>query len=256
MRKRKKTKIKALLLLLIVTISIGFAYLSATLGINGIAGIKGNKWDIHWDDESIVPTPGSVTPKTAAYVTDVEKKNVDFEVELELPGDFYEFTVDAVNEGSVAGKINKINSTFYKKGTDDVIEKPDCYIYEITHADGSVVEDDEILPPKTKKTYRVRLEFDKDATKLPDDEEADIKIKTDVGPTDPTKYLITYNPNGGSVTQLGVEIPKTQAIGTMPIAVKTNSTFTGWYTKADSGEKIESDHVPTEDMILYAHWSE
>lgn len=254
-RRKKKNSI-LLLFLVILGITVGFAYLSTTLGINGIAGIKGNSWDIHWDNASIKATEGSITPKTAAYVSDEERKNVDFAVELELPGDFYEFTVDAVNGGTVAGKVSKVETTFYKKGTTTEIEKPDYYIFSITHEDGSAIEDDEIIPGGAKKTYKVRIEFDKEATELPSSEESEIEITPVVGTIDPTKYLVEFNPNGGTVSQLGIEVDKTKAIGTMPTATKKDYYFKGWYTEIEAGEKVESNYVPTDDMTLYAHWTD
>ena len=82
MRKNKKNK-KLLLILIILGITVGFALLSTTLNIIGTAGINKNTWDIHWNEESIVETQGSVTAINPASVTDTEKKNISFEVELE-----------------------------------------------------------------------------------------------------------------------------------------------------------------------------
>ena len=65
------------LILLILGISIGYAFISSTLGINGTAGINKNTWDIHWNENSIVETPGSVTAKTPAYVSDGKKQKVE-----------------------------------------------------------------------------------------------------------------------------------------------------------------------------------
>lgn len=45
MRNKKQRKV-FLYLLIILGISVGFALLSTTLNINGIAGIKSNTWNI------------------------------------------------------------------------------------------------------------------------------------------------------------------------------------------------------------------
>ena len=62
MNKRKKKVY--LYLLIILGLTIGFALLSTTLKINGVAGINKNTWNIHWDDESVVVTPNSVAGNT------------------------------------------------------------------------------------------------------------------------------------------------------------------------------------------------
>ena len=128
---------------MLLMVTIGFALLSTTLKINGITGINKNTWDIHWDDTSISETTGSVTATTPAAVTDAEEKNISFEVEFELPGDFYEFTVDAVNEGSIDGKIETISIKFYEAdGTTEIAaaDLPDEITYSLTHKDGSAIE--------------------------------------------------------------------------------------------------------------------
>ena len=111
---RRKKNNMFLLVLLILGISIGFALLSTTLNINGIAGINKNTWDIHWDENSVEETEGGVVAKTAANVSDTEKKNVTFDIELELPGDFYEFTLDAKNYGTINGEIDNFDITIYQ----------------------------------------------------------------------------------------------------------------------------------------------
>ena len=114
MRRKKKNKL-LLLVLLVIGISIGYALLSTTLNITGVAGIKKNTWDIHWNENSIEESEGSVTAKSSAAVVDQEKKNITFDIELELPGDFYEFTVDAKNYGTINGEIDNFDITIYKE---------------------------------------------------------------------------------------------------------------------------------------------
>ena len=170
MRNKKQRK-KMLMLVLLLAVTVGFALLSTTLKINGIAGIKGNKWDIHWDENSIVETEGSVEAKTAAYVSDSAKKIVTFDVDLELPGDFYEFTLDAKNYGTIAGAVEQVKITFYDENDQEIEpeDMPDYIIYSFTHADGTAVQQGEILKPTKSRTYKFRIEYDSSLTELPSD---------------------------------------------------------------------------------------
>ena len=167
---KKKNK-KLLIIIMLLAIAIGFALLSTTLNIIGTAGINKNTWNIHWNSESIEETEGSVTATTPAHVTDAEEKNIDFAVELELPGDFYEFTVDAINEGSIDGQIETIDVTFYEADGQTPIKEEDLpseIIYSLKHADGSDIEENEVITKNGGTiSYKLRVEFDKNIESLP-----------------------------------------------------------------------------------------
>ena len=159
MKNRKKNRI-LLLLILLLAVTIGFALLSTTLKINGISGIKKNTWDIHWNEESIVETSGSVTATTPAYVSDTAKKIITFDVSLELPGEFYEFMADAKNYGSVAGKVEDVKIKLYEADGVTLIDPEDVsdyLVYSFTHSDGSEVEAGEVIKPTESKTYKFRV---------------------------------------------------------------------------------------------------
>ena len=155
MKNRKKNNRILLLLIVVLTITIGFALLSTTLSINGTAGINSNTWNIHWDDTSVHETSGSVTAKTPAAVTDAEKLNIGFEVEFELPGDYYEFTVDIKNAGTIDAKISEIVA-------DKLTDAQDVYANYTVYYNGTSTApkaDDKLAAGETK-TLKVRIEFD------------------------------------------------------------------------------------------------
>lgn len=175
MKNNKKKRKLLLLVLLVVGISVGFALLSTALNINGTAGINANTWNIHWDDTSVHETSGSVVATTPAAVTDSEKKNIGFAVELELPGDYYEFTADAINEGSIDGKISNVEVNFYMadgvtKYDGSTPEKtlPSYITYSLTHADGTAIAENEVITHNGGTIgYKFRVGFDRNATTLP-----------------------------------------------------------------------------------------
>lgn len=165
----KIKKKKYLLLILLLVVTIGFALLSTTLKINGIAGIKSNRWSIHWDDESISETQGSVTATTPANVSDTDKKIVSFEVDFDLPGDYYEFTVDAVNDGTIDGIIDSVKKEYYEPGATEPSSVPEYINYTVTYADsGENPKQGDILRANGGKIkYKVRVEFKSDTESIP-----------------------------------------------------------------------------------------
>ena len=192
MKNRKKRNKIYLYLLVILGLTVGFALLSTTLNINGTAGIKKNTWDIHWDEESIRVTENSVQAETPT-VTD-EGQKVSYAVTLELPGDFYEFTIDAVNAGTVDGMVNidGLNPTIKNKTTGEVTTLPSYIKYSVTYADGSPIEEfhklakrvDENTP--TREKFKIRIEYDSQSSELPDTDK-EFEIDDD----------IPYIPNDG-----------------------------------------------------------
>ena len=71
-------------------------------------------------------------------------------------------------------------------------------------------------------------------------------------------YTVTLDANGGSVNPSSAEVTYDGAYGTLPDPLWQGHTFTGWFTEADGGSKVESDTSVnrTEDHTLYAHWVE
>ena len=172
--KRNRIQSKNLLIIfLLLILVIGYSILSSTLKINGTAGINKNTWDIHWNEESIIETQGSVTATIPANVTDVEKKNVSFNVNLELPGDFYEFKIDAKNYGSIDGEIT-LSSTIVKNEDGEEIELPSYLNYSVKYLDGTIPQNGDVLKAGTSKTYIIRLEFKSSETTIPNSRPIDI----------------------------------------------------------------------------------
>ena len=115
MRNKRNNKIKLFLLLLLV-ITVGYALLSQTLDINGTTNIKKTTWSIIWDNVEVNENSvsgDSVT--TAASITNTEKTLVEYSISLTEPGEFYEFTVDAKNEGTIDIYIDKEVETYTRK---------------------------------------------------------------------------------------------------------------------------------------------
>ena len=167
--------VKIFFVLLIVSISIGYAYLNANLNIDGTADIVGSNWNIHWDNVQV--SSGSVTAATPTI--DVNGTTVSYTITLNEPGDFYEFTIDAVNSGTLDGMISSITSTL---DNEEIITLPDYLDYAVTYVDGTEVATNQLLAAGTSEKYKVRIEYKGDisADDLP---EADQELHLSFGVT-------------------------------------------------------------------------
>ena len=199
--KSKKKKKLLLLLVLLLGLTVGFALLSTTLKINGTAGVKGNTWDVRWDDESVDVAQGSVSAEDPE-VEGTNDDTVTFSVNLELPGDYYEFTVDAVNKGTIDAIITDIRTTI--KDADSTsqtynqeVSLPSYIHFTVTYGDGVPVEVGHRLAKRvdathpTAQTYKVRVEYDPLAEVTPESDLA-YKIEYEVDYGQASKKLYTY----------------------------------------------------------------
>ncbi len=93
------------LFLFLGSFTMGYAFLTKELSIEGSSTLIGAAWDIHF--ENIQVKSGSMTPTTAATITN--PTTVEFGIDFENPGDFYEFTVDVVNDGTFDAMIESVN---------------------------------------------------------------------------------------------------------------------------------------------------
>ena len=104
MRNRKRQNKLYLLLIVLGTIVLGYSFITNTININGTAGINKNTWNIHWDRTSVEVNNKSTTTNLPTISED--NMTVSYSINMTKPGDFYEFTIDAVNEGTVDGMIS------------------------------------------------------------------------------------------------------------------------------------------------------
>ena len=164
---QRRQMMKLLLFILLVSISMGYALLRTNLTINGTSKIKGNTWDIHFENLNV--TDGSVelsTEDSSAVINTTTRTDITYTVTLNQPGDYYEFTVDAVNAGSIDGMVESVTS----KLNDTVITTLPAYLdYSVSYSDGVAISPNQYLKAGETETYKVRIEFKKDieSTDLP-----------------------------------------------------------------------------------------
>ena len=180
MKKKKEKKIILLLAILLV-ITVGYALLSQTLNINGTTNIKKTTWSIIWDN--VVVNENSVkgdAVTTAAQITNTEKTLVEYSISLSEPGEFYEFTVDAKNEGTIDGMVNVVSNKVYESNGTTEKTLPEYLTYTVTYSDGKAIAPKQLLKAASTEKYKVRVEFkDVSASQLPSQNET-LKFKFEV----------------------------------------------------------------------------
>lgn len=173
---RSKNKISiGFLLFLLIGISLGYALLSQDLTINGISKVKGNNWSIHFDNVQINSNSVALsTGDSAAAIDSNDDTLVNYTVTLNLPGDFYEFTVDAVNDGSIDGMIGEVVAKLNGTAISSTNPLPNYLSYTFMYSDGTPIINKHLLAVGVTETYKVRVEFKADIenSELPSTEQS------------------------------------------------------------------------------------
>lgn len=263
MRRKKQNKIYIFIMLLLF-ISIGYAALSNTLKINGSAGITKNTWSVYWDN--VVPNTNldNASILTPATIRENDTTQVDFSVVLNLPGDFYEFTVDAVNAGSLDAMIGEI-----KKETSQNL--PEYISYTVTYEDGREVAKKHILPKgdtsttpitPTIRKYKIRVYYDPDKMTGDQFSNADIPctfsykiayVQADETVIDPDSITVTLDANGGTLPEsegwtgsgstATKELSENASYGQIPTPTKSGYRFLGWVGSSEASETYSYEEL-------------
>lgn len=158
----KNKKKQSIFLVALFLISIAFAYLLTDLVINGEVTVGSNTWDVHF--ENVVVDSGSVEATEPAEIT--SDTQVDFSVLLDKPGDYYKFTVDIVNEGTIDAMINEIVAT-------ELEDLPEYLDYTYKYSNGTIIGDKDLLASGSTNTIEIIVYYKEDIepTSLPEDAE-------------------------------------------------------------------------------------
>lgn len=68
-------------------------------------------------------------------------------------------------------------------------------------------------------------------------------------------YTVTFDPNGGTVSETSRQVEQGKPIGALPTPTRTGYTFLGWYTASSGGIQVDASWTTAGDRTLYAHWS-
>ena len=175
-KKQKNKKIMVVAIALLLLISIGYAAISTTLTINGTANIAATKWNVHFENLNV--TSGSVTGDNvttaptapAAGSENISTVALSYNVTLNKPGDYYEFTVDVVNSGTIDAKIDTdgIIKTIKIGENDLTAAQAKLVDYTVTYSDNSEIAVGDTLGKNgtanngNKRTIKVRVAYKTD----------------------------------------------------------------------------------------------
>ena len=150
-----KDNIKLILIILVVSLGMGYAYINSDLNINGTAKIKNANWDVHWANVQV--SNGSVTGTNVVTAPTISNQTtVNFSVVLPTPGDYYEFTVDAVNAGVIDAMIDSVD---YKLNGSTTATLPDYLEYYVVYSDEVELEPNHLLAANSTENYKVRVTY-------------------------------------------------------------------------------------------------
>ena len=148
-----------LVVVCVFTLTIAYAALNAVLTIQGSAQVTSSNWDVHLANPKV--TNGSVTTTVPTLTTG---KSLTFSTTLNMPGDFYEFTVDVVNSGSIDAMIEKVTKT-----PELTTEQAKFLKYEVNYENGESIANKQAIAAGITMPIKVRVEYRNDlvASDLP-----------------------------------------------------------------------------------------
>ncbi len=154
--KNRKESLIMIIIIAILLLGLGYAYLTTNLSINGTADVDSNTWDVHWDNVQVLD--GSVTGTQVTQAPTISNQTtVSFHIRLKEPGEYYEFTVDAKNIGTIDAVIDTITKTVNNSTT-----IPGYLDYSVTYYDYFPIEKCKALNIGETERYRIRIEYKSD----------------------------------------------------------------------------------------------
>lgn len=158
MEKKKNTQLLviAVLSFAILFMTVGFATYATTLTIHGTATVQPNTWSVHYVDTTYAETTGS----KAATSKTITNTDVTYSVTLNKPGDFYEFSIDVINDGSFDAVLKAITMSTLTEAQDKYLNY--TLTYDGTPYTASQTGLSNSLPfasGSNTKTVKVRVEY-------------------------------------------------------------------------------------------------
>ena len=142
----------SLAIICIFTLTIAYAALNTVLTIQGSAQVTSSNWDIHLANPKV--RNGSATTTVPSIIT---SSTVEFSTTLNMPGDFYEFTVDVVNAGSIDAMIENVAKT-----PELTADQAKFLKYEVSYANGESISEKQNIGVGVTMPIKVRVEYRKD----------------------------------------------------------------------------------------------
>ena len=257
MYKNGRKKILFLVLFLVIAIGIGYAFITENLKINGGSSISSGSWIIYFD--KIENESGVISPNTTISK---DKQTIDFDISIKKPGDYYEFDVDTVNDGTIDAMIDSIQV----EGLDNTYKK--LMSFDVVYKDTkTTLHKCDLLPKKSRKTVTVKVKYTEDITEedlLEESENINLKFKINYVQDGECNRnpLLTVNPNGGTYKGLrNVQDEEVEPNSTVTVEAPkyTGRNFKGY--ELEDGTLLEKQadgttlvEVEEDDIVIKAIW--
>ena len=167
---RKRIFVGLFLFLFLIGIVIGYAFVTTKLEIDGIIHVKDARWDVHFANFQAIT--GSVSPTVDPTVSGA---SISFSAKVNEPGDFYGFTVDIVNQGTINADISDLTLT-------PDFSNIDYIDATVEYDNGNPVDNGNVLLAGATKTIKVILSYK-------------IGLEADDYPTTDQSYNVTLTLN-------------------------------------------------------------
>ena len=158
MKKNIKTKthnLYKIIFLFIVFLGIGYAFLEATLNINGDTTVEAPELNVYVQSTSVTSGSTSGTPS----IIGLPKKEVDFTTALTNDGNsFFEETSTLINKGTKNAYLLSIEVKVYDSNDNEVtLSAP--YEYSLTRADGTPVALGNLITVGSTEAYKIKFNY-------------------------------------------------------------------------------------------------
>jgi len=148
---KKQIHILEGLLILVVILLLGLLTIKFTYHIKHEKVDTSYMWNINFSN--LIVSEGSKQGKI-----NLNNNAIDLDVVLSKEKEFYEFTIDINNKGTLDAKITKL---------DIKADNPDNVLkYSITYLNGVSIDKGDILPSNSNKTIKIRVEYPSQKNKI------------------------------------------------------------------------------------------
>lgn len=153
-RKTRKNVLIAYLLLFIFSLTIGFSSLNTSLKMLGHVKIPQSSWHIYFANPTL--KEGSQNHQSLTLTNN--DTSLQLSIVLPKPGDYYELSLDIVNDGTFDAKLSDISFPTIPE------ELQDIYSLTITNEDETPITLDEELAKKNSKRIKIHLQYNPNLT--------------------------------------------------------------------------------------------
>lgn len=151
----------------VMALSIAYASISQNLNINGVTTVKGNSWDIKFQNLQKPVIGGNaeiITPATLSYTT------LNFDIYLKTPNDSVTYNWEIKNNGSIDAKLS---STPYLTGITSNLEK--AITYSFLYDDGTEIKVNDTINSGEVKKIKLTISFKDSETVIPENTKLNLK---------------------------------------------------------------------------------